>query len=1532
MAVTLADSTRLETVFAALGEGIVLLVGGGFLSIQDIRSVILTAGPDSARQPSIPIASGNGGSGIESAAPREAPPPEAPVKPEPLKDLSDSTPSSVEELKDATSFRQQRALPSSDIEESRLTADASSRPSSLPSEVQELLERSASTFTRKTAEFKWEHRPVPPLPSTRFPSVDLQSADKSRANASWSKAMDYLRNRNWPQAREELLDMSGVAPTLVEPVWGAAYAAAQQGDFVLALALLQHRGHLLASHPDLARVEVSLALQLGLIPSAIRLLRSYSAPPTDLTDEMILLSCRHGLYGRVAVLLSEEPTLWSRYGESLPAYLLLRVAERHPEAVAEHFRQQEGLASDAALQLLLLHSKDHPSPAYEGASVTEVELGSRLGEIQENFRDREQAVHEAPKVTAYITLIDAARRNGGYDEAAGWAVQGLSIAESRQWKDRFRQILGEIRKERPSPPPRPAKVLRPSVPVQRNQSFVGRSQAAPPKVDAPAKAKPRDAAPLWQQASNAADRGDLDEAIEKYRKYLEQAIQGTWGSQADKALNGLGMVYSRLGQPEEAIRVMLAHQQYVKAPLRFHNQIATMYFLTGKFGEAADHFTQAAGLATVPLERQKAINNAQNARERAEQGAAAYDPKAGPERDEIAEELAREYLDWDLNAPVRMREITRELDPFLEPDIDRLLKAGAEMVGIDRARVARGDYDYDTVLRLSKHADTHQKTQGLRSQYLASALYLIYQNNWHQNAEAVDKLNPARLQTVFAGSLGDDAAAQNRNEVAREYYACALERNPYPSIALNKVRDYIRTFTGERFDTGEERYKFGRFRAILENALPEGQDTRAMAIWGVLNIAGLSVPSYNAFLQVIEPVQASLAQVIPDLLPVPPQEGSSFRSLLDAAIRFVRDQQRRVEDQFHRFGTVDGSQALAAHCEAFGGLDTYLPDNPLDFGREGRVPRWRGGLVAHLRQYLAATLPAEKDLRYEQARSQIELARQEIIEHPTRFARRTLRPILDAWSTALQEHYENWEQTVVPELSVRFMQSVEKSGAYEIELLISNAPHSRTAHEVRLELELLGWRAQPLRAEGRSLEGGRSEPQSWLITQIEGENIAGSVPALAKVTHLDRRGDPIPKSIPFEIPVEPIPYEEIHNPYNPGPPVDRADMLKGRHDLVERLTQWLSDPSKCSFFRILGARRVGKSSILEAIVRELRDAPSILVTERMDLAQFSMAGDNLTLESVLQTWATRFTKAARRNGRELKEWNWDRRLPATVDFLDWIADEVRPIAHPVLILDEFQAIATKFDDSTLRDFVDFWKAMIERRVLSGVMCGMDSMDEWIARRGYGNQFASIKTEKVDYLSESAARELIEKPVLLPLDLPPPFEHLRGSTRYTEGAVKTILEQTARSPFYIQHFCHDVIHTLNDENTMLVTEMTVKKAFQTLTGRWDFHTFFDNLTDFRPSARLGDPGERSREIEGRILSTIALETEDRPFCDIKAKIERWPRGWRDEAFSVLASLIRREVVVPNENDDLHRIRVGLFRRWLQGTRIFSDNPAPQETVS
>jgi tetratricopeptide (TPR) repeat protein len=564
-------------------------------------------------------------------------------------------------------------------------------------DIRQTLTEIAQPFSQRVQEFQWQSQALASLANTRFPKSESLIGNRSRvALKCWSRALDFLKNRNWPSARDEFISLSGLIPAAIEPVWGAAYAASQLGDPIFALAVLQHRGHLLAAKPDLVRAEISIALQIRALPTAIRLMRTYTASPVGLSTEFILFACQHGLYRQVVSLLADEASLWADYGSAMSAYLLLKIYDEKAQIASEYYQQNgyDGLVLDHVFPILLAHSKDQPSQVYENAVAVESTINPQIKNIQNELNEAEQSVIDESAVGSYLVTINSACREGDYDKALELATKALSQSNSRLWKDRFRLQLEEIKK---------------SQPIRKSQPFHDTDQPGPwlkkyiEQYKLPSGNNPdireinpkRTNGPLWQQAADAAVNGELQKSIQLYQQYLKDATKGSWDNQADRALNGLAMVYQRRGQREEAIKIMLQYRNYVKEQLRFHNQIATLYYIAGQFEKAADHFNQATKVATNPIEKQKAQKNVQNARERAKQALTGLNQRS-VDHDEYAEELAREYLELDLNAPVRMPEVTFELDPFLEPDIERLLKDGAEVVGIDRSRVAREDFDYET--------------------------------------------------------------------------------------------------------------------------------------------------------------------------------------------------------------------------------------------------------------------------------------------------------------------------------------------------------------------------------------------------------------------------------------------------------------------------------------------------------------------------------------------------------------------------------------------------------------------------------------------------------------------------------------------------------------------------------------------------------------------------------------------------------------------------------------------------------------------
>ncbi|MFO0591521.1 MAG: hypothetical protein U0441_28505 [Polyangiaceae bacterium] len=1367
------------------------------------------------------------------------------------------------------------------------------------------LAEKGAAFDAAVRSFSLKEERIPPLPSTKLPEIPTGTPHWQQIRQRWGEATNYRYSRAWKTSRMDFLAFAALAPMVVEGIWGAAYCAEQQGDFVAALAMLLWRQDQVAAAPVLARATAALAMRLRMNETTIRFLKAAASLPNGPVEAYVYEALRFGLTLQVVTFFYENPTAANRFDSSLTAYLLAKTAEHNPHVVLE-VDANDSLSFESCFPTLLDHAKDTPTHEYTESQGIEATLQNDIRRLQDELSDEEIAVGEENTVGPYMQQVDAARRMGDYDDAQSVAAHALAAARSNRWKETFRKALAEIRAQRPV---REVRVQR-SLPPSTSPVNSARPRPAPRRSPT---------APLWQQASDEAVRGNLPGAIALYEQFLDDAVKkGEWPERADQAVNGLTVVYNQQGKRDQAIATMRRHESRIKNRFPFHNQLATLYFISGQFSLAAEHFNKALSLAPGPVERQKAQNNARVAEDRAKQVRGSTAPQIVAQDDPTALELKREYL-APLHASIRMAEVTLELDPFLAPDVDRLTKSGREIKGLDRAKIARKEFDYSFVAELDRKAARVETTQGFRSQIIASALWVVYDRNWHQNEEALKALpDPRLLQTRLAGSLADDAAAQDRNAVAREYYCCVLQRNPNDNLAVASVGNYTRTLTGERFDTGSQKFRFERLRELLEDPRSSRE-----VLWVVLSAASLSVAAYNALLKALEPVQDAIRKTTSELLFDHRAESSTFAAIVTDGARLISERQERVHGQFQRFlssefSIVRGAKAVFNELPAF---DYDLPNNPIDFTKNGRVSRWPALLLQPILSYLNTSSPTEKHLHYSAVEAAIQSARAEIIEYPTRFARRTLLPILDRWQEELLAHYQEWERSVAPELTLRLEDVRKGDSYYDLHVLVSNARHCRTAHDVRVEITVNGWRTQQL--EGwthRAIDGGAAEPQSWRLEKSPSQPSVTSVLATATLTHVGLHGTPHKKEVEFDIPLRVIPYRRFESPYHPGPPVRDDAMLKGRDPLVNELCEKLSDSVRCTFVRVIGARRTGKSSVLEAVHRKLRQAmnPPVFVTERFDMG---IAGSS-TVDLLLETWADYIHRAARAVGRDIREYRPDSKGIATNSFLRWLADDVRPAGHPVLLLDEFQTIALHFDDLTLKGFFNFWKAMIEKRLLSGIVCGKDSMDDLIAQRNLGNQLASLQTEIVDYLDEKAARELIEKPIPLPMDLPTEFEEYRGGSRYTEGALKRILELTAASPFYIQHLCDKIVKILNrdEPKAMVVTELVVAKAQAELLRNESFVTLFENLTDFKPLlTRAGD----ENELEGRILWGIANSTRDRPGVDMASLIKGWPAQRRTNAIRELQRLIRRGVVLSDDNGMYQRVRVGLFKAWLQNNRCFEE---------
>jgi hypothetical protein len=382
------------------------------------------------------------------------------------------------------------------------------------------------------------------------------------------------------------------------------------------------------------------------------------------------------------------------------------------------------------------------------------------------------------------------------------------------------------------------------------------------------------------------------------------------------------------------------------------------------------------------------------------------------------------------------------------------------------------------------------------------------------------------------------------------------------------------------------------------------------------------------------------------------------------------------------------------------------------------------------------------------------------------------------------------------------------------------------------------------------------------------------------------------------------------NPYAPyaeGGPVNDPHMFFGRKELIESVASAIerSHGSKCIV--LYGQKRAGKSSILEHLRRRLADSGNSLPVS-IDLHGLSVElTEELFLHSIMRHMALAIEERMDCGAPPipfhvppLKDFHKYR----TLVFHETLANFLRACRYTegwrnvriVLLLDEFTEIYKQILKRKVSpEFMKMWKAFLEKCYFSAVLVGQDIMPAFKMR--FPNEFGVVQDERVTYLSESDARQLIQQPI--------------GENRFAGGAVSKLLELTACSPYYAMMLCNRLVEYINRNKSVVVTEADIEQLkLELIRGH-------NPLTEdkFHPLLLAVDEkfdSEINPEMTLHLCQEIAKHSDDLGWC-WEHNLDLTALG----AQKALDDLYYRGVV--ERADNKLKISVGLFREWLFAKR-------------
>lgn len=261
--------------------------------------------------------------------------------------------------------------------------------------------------------------------------------------------------------------------------------------------------------------------------------------------------------------------------------------------------------------------------------------------------------------------------------------------------------------------------------------------------------------------------------------------------------------------------------------------------------------------------------------------------------------------------------------------------------------------------------------------------------------------------------------------------------------------------------------------------------------------------------------------------------------------------------------------------------------------------------------------------------------------------------------------------------------------------------------------------------------------------------------------------------------------QEIDSPYVIGVPLtDQQEIFVGRTDISTRIEQLLLDRRRPPLL-LYGQRRMGKTSLLNNLGRLL---PSTIIPLFVDLqGPASRASDHAGL---LYNLARGMSDSAMRQ-RQMAFPALTREALAADPFTrfdEWLDEVERTLRdHTALLaLDEFEVLDQALGEGRFHegDVMGMLRHLIQHRSRFKVLlAGSHTLAE-VQR--WASYLINVQVVQIGYLSETEARQLVERPV-------------QGfALRYDPEATARVLALTHGHPFLTQLLCAEIVALKNEQ--------------------------------------------------------------------------------------------------------------------------------------
>lgn len=571
----------------------------------------------------------------------------------------------------------------------------------------------------------------------------------------------------------------------------------------------------------------------------------------------------------------------------------------------------------------------------------------------------------------------------------------------------------------------------------------------------------------------------------------------------------------------------------------------------------------------------------------------------------------------------------------------------------------------------------------------------------------------------------------------------------------------------------------------------------------------------------------------------------------------------------------------------------------------------------------------------------------EIVEFPTQFCFDHILAILEKIRSSLQVEWERLYRDTKPEISMQLTPNVDPYANDEnqvtVHLTIRNGtPQTKgderqLADQLQISIPELSEGVEFLRydAECSSYIYGNESQEAILVFRVRDHEIfdrrAFDATFKCSYSYYENIGVTKYEECIFK---ETITFryghhEAIDNPFSAhiGKEMEDESMFYGRQQIIDKLMGMLVTGGRCNYgmgILLYGQTRAGKTSIRLNFIRkivqnpEYRDKMIIVDLGNINsekISMFDFYSDLLyKLEVELKSHHPDVCDCLQEKDiqfpDDMKLMNEDIAYRCFSRFMDRVSTQIRLMDKMiVLLIDEFSAIYTAIREQRMpKNFMQIWKALLEKYKFFAVCFGQDDTPSFVDANE--NAFARMKLEKVTYLEEKPAKELMSQPI----EIHKPDGTV--SARYNEEALVMLYNLTAGSAYLIIKVCSLLVDYLNEKGGEYITTGFLRNF---INNRMFSGNNCIDQKDFEPQINDRTYSEW-RKDNHYLLRQIAQQTQEHNWAVIDeltlTELDLRPDQTPEKRCKELLERLEDRDVIEMRNKNECRIKVELLSEFLR----------------